>query len=45
VLRENAAMRALATDSGFKLDTAGSDGSLMRYVLELKPTGAADRTT
>jgi acetyltransferase len=37
VLRENTAMRELATRSGFKSDAAGSDNTTLRYVLELKP--------
>jgi len=40
VLRENTAMRKLATHSGFKLDPAGSDNSSQRYVLELKPAAS-----
>jgi acetyltransferase len=40
VLRENTAMRELATRSGFKLDAAGSDGTSLRYVLELKPAAS-----
>jgi acetyltransferase len=36
VLRENRAMRALATRSGFKVDAALSDSTPIRYVLELR---------
>jgi acetyltransferase len=36
VLRENRAMRALATRSGFKVDAALSDSTPLRYVLELR---------
>ena len=35
-----AAMRELATRSGFELDTAGSDNTSLRYVLELKPAAS-----
>ena len=41
VLRENKAMRELATRSGFQVDAAGSDNTTLRYVLELKPAAAA----
>ncbi|MEO6408073.1 MAG: bifunctional acetate--CoA ligase family protein/GNAT family N-acetyltransferase [Variovorax sp.] len=37
VLRENKAMRKLATQSGFVLDAAESDNTSLRYVLELNP--------
>ena len=40
VLRENTAMRKLATHSGFELDPAGSDNTSLRYVLELKPAAS-----
>ncbi|MEO5881163.1 MAG: bifunctional acetate--CoA ligase family protein/GNAT family N-acetyltransferase [Caldimonas sp.] len=41
VLRENKAMRALATRSGFHVDAAGSDNTTLRHVLELRDAGAA----
>ncbi len=37
VLRENRAMRELATGNGFRFDTAESDGLTLRYVLDLAP--------
>jgi acetyltransferase len=45
VLRENTAMRELATRSGFKLDAVNSDSSSLRYVLELKPAASPARMT
>jgi acetyltransferase len=41
VLRENRAMRELATRSGFQPDAAGSDNGSLRYVLELKPAASS----
>jgi acetyltransferase len=35
VLRENSAMRELATGGGFKIDHAGSDIDCLRFVLPL----------
>jgi acetyltransferase len=40
VLRENTAMRKLATRSGFEVDAAGSDGSSLRHVLALQPAAS-----
>ncbi|MEO6407521.1 MAG: bifunctional acetate--CoA ligase family protein/GNAT family N-acetyltransferase [Burkholderiaceae bacterium] len=37
VLRENRAMRQLATRNGFRADAAQSDNTTQRYVLELRP--------
>jgi len=37
VLRENKAMRELATQGGFEIDAAESDNTSLRYVLELNP--------
>ena len=39
VLRENRAMRELALGNGFHVDTAASDGSTLRFVLELRSDG------
>ncbi len=41
VLRENDAMRDLATAEGFKLDKDGCEGDTLRYVLALQGAGSA----
>ena len=45
VVRENRAMRELATGNGFHVDTAASDGLTLRYVLDLAPRRARGRGT
>ena len=43
VLRENRAMRELAGRNGFHADAAASDGSTLRYVLDLQASAAVVR--